>query len=433
MEEDSKKYQEWNPSRIRAFAPDEHTWSRAQRLAHPPVWLSRFRSEHFAWGECRGAEGAVYFVEADLAHPAFRCSCPVKKQPCKHGLALMLLLQNYPQAWISTDTPPLKTVAWSKQRQIDSATKAQRKQAPENQALRLKNREKRLQTMTDGFLQLDAWLRDLIRQGLAAVESQPYTFWEQIAARMTDAKLGSVARRLRQLAIPDPDLPRHTQILHAISELFLLSEAFKRKSLLPQDLTEDLLATAGLNQRKEDLEGLPAVEDLWVIRAVEEGKDEQQLRYRRVWLQRHACLQFALFLDFAWGENPFESTWTRGEILEGSIVYFPSAFPLRAVPVSLKPVSIEPVVLMGVDTLGEAARLFAEALSQNPWLLQLPLSLNGMVPVYHDKKFYFSDGHGASCLLDIPENDGFRILAESGGYPIQVFGIWKNGAFRPIL
>ncbi len=431
--EEGSKYQEWSTARIRALAPDEHTWVRAQRLAHPPVWLSRFKSEHLAWGECKGAEGATYFTEADLINPAFRCSCPSSRKPCKHALALLLLLENYPQSWIFTDIPPQKTADWSTQRQMYAAARALRKQDPENQAIRAKNREKRLQSMADGIEELDAWLCDLIRHGLAAAESQPCAFWEQMAARMVDAKLGAIAKRLRQLAYIESEIPRHTQILQTVCELFLLCEAFKRREKLPQELVEDLLTNAGLNQRKEDLEGLEPVIDYWTVRAVEEGKDEKELRYRRVWLQRHSALQFALLLDFAWGENPFEYYWKKGDVLEGGLVYFPSAFPLRAIPQTLKPTFSESPVLGGISGINQAAKAYAEALSCNPWLMQMPIALEDVVPVFHNQLFYLIDTLGATCLLDITEKDGIKLLAESGGHPIALFGVWKNGAFKALI
>jgi len=35
---------------------------------------------------------------------------------------------------------------------------------------------------------LELWLRDLVRQGLAAAPGQPYSFWDAVAARLVDAQ-----------------------------------------------------------------------------------------------------------------------------------------------------------------------------------------------------------------------------------------------------
>ena len=43
------------------------------------------------WGECQGSAAAPYRTAVDLSGPAYRCSCPSRKFPCKHALALLLL------------------------------------------------------------------------------------------------------------------------------------------------------------------------------------------------------------------------------------------------------------------------------------------------------------------------------------------------------
>ncbi len=42
-------------------------------------------------GLCQGSGRQPYQARVDLAEPAFKCSCPSRKFPCKHGLALLLL------------------------------------------------------------------------------------------------------------------------------------------------------------------------------------------------------------------------------------------------------------------------------------------------------------------------------------------------------
>ena len=66
---------------------------------------------------------------------------------------------------------------------------------------------KRRELMSRGVEELKTWLLDMLREGLAALASAPPDYWESLAARMVDAKLGSIARRIRAwpalLALPD--------------------------------------------------------------------------------------------------------------------------------------------------------------------------------------------------------------------------------------
>ena len=43
------------------------------------------------WGKCQGSGRTPYQVSIDLKAPAYRCSCPSRKFPCKHAVALLLL------------------------------------------------------------------------------------------------------------------------------------------------------------------------------------------------------------------------------------------------------------------------------------------------------------------------------------------------------
>ena len=43
------------------------------------------------FGECRGSGSKPYLACVNLTEPAYRCSCPSRKFPCKHALGLLLL------------------------------------------------------------------------------------------------------------------------------------------------------------------------------------------------------------------------------------------------------------------------------------------------------------------------------------------------------
>lgn len=421
----------WSIDRIRALAPDDNTWNRSRRLGHPPLWRHPAGNENMVWGECKGGGGSWYQTAIDLSGPAFRCSCPVRRPPCKHALALLLLLHNYPDTFRVSHDEPSWVARWRETRSNRQAAKEEKEDSPEKQAQRQKNRDKRLDAMAAGIDELYARLRDMVRQGLAAAEAQPPAFWEQMAARMTDAKLGSIARRLRLLAYPAAGEVRHKRILEEIGELFLLIEGFHRLERLPEALQQDLLASAGLAQRKDDLEGLPAVKDNWLALGVETGAEEQ-LQYRRVWLAGEESRRFALLLDFVWGDGDFPEKWHTGAVSSGALTYFPSAYPLRAVAQPMQRSGTPFRLFDGHPTLTSAAYAYAEALSLNPWLPQMPALLNGVIPATLNAGFLLVDKEMKCYPLRVNEDTGLRLLALGGGHPIDLFGEWSADGFRPL-
>ena len=74
---------------IEAMAPDQSALAAASKLLQPAKWPSRVRAGGLIWGECQGSGANPYRVVADTDDPGSKCTCPSRKFPCKHALALM--------------------------------------------------------------------------------------------------------------------------------------------------------------------------------------------------------------------------------------------------------------------------------------------------------------------------------------------------------
>lgn len=151
---------------VLALAPDEASIKAARGLMAPAKWPLLGADEHAIWGECQGSGSKPYQVQVDRCGPAFKCSCPSRKFPCKHGLALMLLVGQQP---CSNSVPPVWVTEWLDSRRQRSEKTATRPQAPSGpdpaaQARRDAQREQRMQA---GLQELQTWLCDQLRQGLA--------------------------------------------------------------------------------------------------------------------------------------------------------------------------------------------------------------------------------------------------------------------------
>src|SRR5512134_3447108 len=114
---------------VLALAPDGASAKSARELVVPSKWPLLGANESAAWGECQGSGAKPYQTQVDLSGPAFRCSCPSRKFPCKHGLALLLLRAQNASAFASTDAP-----AWVSEWLASRSDKAQKKE--EKQASR---------------------------------------------------------------------------------------------------------------------------------------------------------------------------------------------------------------------------------------------------------------------------------------------------------
>ena len=82
----------WERGQVLALAPDTGSRSAAAALARADRWSHTGRHESVLWGRCQGSRPNPYLTAVVLDDtPAYSCSCPSRKFPCKHALALMLL------------------------------------------------------------------------------------------------------------------------------------------------------------------------------------------------------------------------------------------------------------------------------------------------------------------------------------------------------
>lgn len=76
---------------ILKFAPDDASVKAGKALATPSKWVVTAAHEKALWGDCQGSGKTPYKTIIDLVNLAFKCSCPSRKFPCKHGLGLLFL------------------------------------------------------------------------------------------------------------------------------------------------------------------------------------------------------------------------------------------------------------------------------------------------------------------------------------------------------
>ena len=81
----------WTQKAVEDAAPDASSLAAARKLATPGPWSETGSTDTLLWGKCQGSGKTPYQVSIDLTGPAYRCSCPSRKFPCKHALALLLL------------------------------------------------------------------------------------------------------------------------------------------------------------------------------------------------------------------------------------------------------------------------------------------------------------------------------------------------------
>lgn len=427
---------------VLALAPDAASAKAATGLLKPGKWPTLGANDAAVWGECQGSGSKPYQTQVDLSGPTFKCSCPSRKFPCKHGLAL-LLLKAKDASLFKSDTPPAWVNEWLGAR-TERAQKKEDKQrekivaaSAEPTAAALKSMAQRWKQIDAGVAELQQWLLDQVSRGLGSLNPQSRREWQTMAARLVDAKAPGLGQRLNNAAeglMQGADWPEQT--LRRLGLLQLACEAISRRDSLSEGALTDLRITLGWPLEKETvLAQSPGVPDRWqVIGLIQEERDNN-MHERRVWLRGQQSGQYALLLEHAFAGRGFEQSWVCHSVHQVTLAFYPGAAPLRALVVSSGAAETAPdhaTPAAPLDSSPEHAwTALAQRIAANPWIPLHPLHCHGAIPSRDGDGFGLSWA-GKHLPLTLNETQGWALLALSGGTPLSVMGEWNGEALRPL-
>ncbi|MGW5396091.1 SWIM zinc finger family protein [Streptomyces sp. NPDC003952] len=457
----------WTAEQVLALAPDDASRKAGAKLGAAGPWSQTGGSASGAvWGSCKGSGSTPYRTVVDLSGPAYKCSCPSRKFPCKHALGLLLL-------WAAEGLDgPEGAPDWADAWLAERAAKAARSGAegsgrtgPADAEGARKRAERRAARIGAGVTELEQRLADLVRGGLAGQERAGYAAWEETAARMVDAQAPGLAARVRELGtIPSCGTGWPARMLEEAALLHLLDRAWLGVSGLPEPLAATVRSRLGLRPRTEG----EAVRDHWlVLSQYDTASPDGRLITRRIWLRGLTSGRPALVLDFGPPGRPPGLALPVGSVLEAEARFRPGSAGLRADlgegHAPAEPCRTAPA---GVDT-GAALEAYGAALREDPWLESWPVVLGPVVPIpgrqqgRHGEQggrqggargdgkgegeqqgsgaWQLADAEGMSALPvpltgagSRPGTGLWQLAALSGGGPLTVFGECGHRGFTPL-
>lgn len=472
----------WTAEQVLGLAPDAASGRAGRKLASPAPWSETGAGAGAVWGLCKGSGSKPYQTVVDLEDgsgsgngPAYTCSCPSRKHPCKHALGLLLLWaadaekaadatgqgggRNVPEAPVPA--------TWAEPWLTGRRERAGRAGAGADRAARGAGTEKgpvgsggsagggaaeaarrradrRAARMAAGAADLEERLADLLRGGLAGADRRGYAEWEEMAARMVDAQAPGLAARVRELgAMPSSGRDsggRPDRILSELSLLHLLDQGLLGVDGLPEQLSATVRARAGVTVEAAELlaDAEARIRDAWLVLA-QRDTAEGRMAVRRVWLHGRRTGRPALLLSFGVAGRAPTLSLPVGALLDAELAFHPGASRLRAVLGERHGREDGPFVPAG-GTVTEALGAYAKALCADPWLESWPVVLRDVVPIPpagppdDEGGWQVADAEGEAALpvtTDTAASGLWDLLAVSGGGPVTVFGECGHRGFAP--
>jgi hypothetical protein len=415
-------------AQILDLAPDASSRKAGQDQAKPAKWAGLGRSGPVIWGEIKGSGAAPYRTVADLSGPASKCTCPSRKFPCKHALGLMLVDAAAP---LPEAEPPDWVAAWAKGRASRSAaaeTKAREPAKPIDEKAQAKRRQAREERVAAALDELDLWLRDLMRRGLASVRGEPYAFWDRMAGRLVDGQAPGLARRVRALpglvaagARPGAARPEAALGL-GLGRIALLVRAARRLDALEPEQAAAVRAALGYPVTAEEMAARPDHTDAWAVlaHAVDE---EDTLTARSVWLVGRRTGALAQVIDYGTAGSPLPPAPAAGQDFSGALAFHPGDPPLRAVFREGRAGPSPTAVLPGAGSVAAGLDGFAATLARAPWTERWPLRLAGVRLGRLADGSALAAGDATGCLPLRAAPHLPALMAVAAGRPVGLFGL----------
>jgi SWIM zinc finger len=448
----------WSADAVIALAADAPSHRAARGLARPASWSGTGATPDLVWGLCAGSGKNPYQVIVELSGPAYKCSCPSRRFPCKHTLALLL-------TWANGEVPDRAepsdyAMAWAGERRTRAAKAAARASSPvapdtagcdaaspadaatarKRDGAATARRAQRAERVAAGLSELQEWLRDQVRVGLAvsigsaagggAAGRKPGAGHADVmAARMADAQAPGVAGVLRDLSlVPLSGADWPGRLLAGYAQLRLLARAHERLDELPPGLAATVRSRIGYTTGKQEVFAQPAVADRWLVTGVRDIPDAT-VPTRRIWLRGRSSHRSALLLAFApngaW-TDPDTAMLPLGTEIDADLHYYPGDPPQRALIGQRRAAPVRGGRAPEPGDIEGLLASWADGIAADPWLTTWPALLSGTpaVPADDDAgQWHLVDPIGTSVPLRYSESL-WTLLAVSGGNPVTVAGEW---------
>jgi len=451
--------------RIEALAPDQASLAAARKLLKPSTWPTLAGGDGLVWGECQGSGATPYRVVVSEADAGYKCTCPSRKFPCKHALALMWMRVEKSVAFVPATVPewvkdwlsrrrgssaPAKTEDEAEPKPRPSIRYAAIPEAEESTdpkveqraaAARERNRLEREAAVQAGLEDLDTWMSDQVQRGMANFVAQTAQACRTIAQRLVDAKASGLAGRLdalttRLFTLPEPARP--TAAIRELGQIHLISQAYRRTPELPSLLSSDTRQAVGWSITREALLSDPdvlRVDAHWRVFAVISEAQPDRLRRVETWLSCEGIAegtpQYAVLIDFV----PVSTVAAVGGYLSGDriiaeLAFYPSTIPLRAHITNLNGGAEQSrdAIALPQQTLADSYGRYERALAQLPWLSTFPLCFRSAHVRRCGEQLYLHDEESRLSLpLHNSQNTQAVPLASVG--QIDGIGLWNGYEF----
>ena len=414
------------------MAPDEASRKAGSALATPGKWVSMGANHAAIWGECQGSGSKPYQTQVDISNVAFKCSCPSRKFPCKHGIGLLLLHAKDVSLFANTTMPDWVN-SWLQQRTEKQEKKEEKEKKQADPAAQAKRNEQRQARVTDGIDELLLWIKDIFRSGIIQIPEKQHTVFPQLVKRMIDAQAPGLAALLKNISrINFYTEGWQSQFAEQMLDMYLLAKSWVNKAGLAENMRQDLMQRIGFTISQEELRSKDGIKDIWLV-CGKQVLDEDGIVTEKFWLLGTKGVHAALVLQFIVRGQGNQYNFTAGMYIEAELVYYPGVVQQRALVKDWKAVAAATAPTAMIAHFDDLTMQRRNVLTEWPFLSSGVYFIDQVTPVLINQQWHLQDIHKRVLPIDAAYCGIWQLLALSGGYPSSMAIVYsENNAVYPL-
>lgn len=422
----------WSTEQVESAAPDASSVNAGRTLATPGAWSETGATSAALWGLCAGSGKKPYQTIVDLRGPAYKCSCPSRKFPCKHALGLLLLWSAGQVA--TTPEPSDFAAAWLDSRDARAGAKAGAKAdtpaKPVNPERAAATAAQRADRVAGGIAELTIWLEDQVAHGFSGIDNDPYGRFDPLAARLVDAQAPGLASRVRELPAVltggEPGTWPH-RLLMEFGSLWALGTAHRRLAELDADTAAAVRRHVGYTIAKADVLAQPAIDDDWLVLGWR-TEELDRVTARRLWLYGGGTGRYALILEYVPTGGTFPPRPPVGAAFRAPLHFYPGAGHRALIADQDGPppgTDGRLPVLPPATTFAAARSARARDVAADPWLRSSPATVRGRLAIVNGSGptgYALADDNGEAVSLRVGAELWPSLVAGTLGGAVDVVG-----------
>lgn len=282
-------------SMIEQMAVNDSAFSNGKKLADKGSFteLKRTEDAKVYWALCAGSGKNPYKTSVDMSDesklPVCRCSCPSRQFPCKHGIALMLLIANGEQ--FAVDALPQDIADKHAKAEEREAKKAQKEAQPKKvTAASIKAAEKKIEKQLEGLALSRQLIDELMTAGLATLSGTSLQKFRDLATELYNYGLPGpqlIINRIAQWLEPLQsgtlsDEKSRAMYSGALRQLIRLNTIIKKGTAFLSQKLSDKDFSCSDDVLFEELGGIWKLEDLKKLGSCQENARLVELAFESV-------------------------------------------------------------------------------------------------------------------------------------------------------